>query len=406
MKRFRNSFFLSCLLLIGIFSLQAQSVKNEDAPYVVMLSMDAFRWDYHSIYSTPNMDSIAAHGVHADLMKSCFPTKTFPNHYSIATGLYPDHHGIVANTFYDPASGRTFKISDRTAVGDPYFYGGEPIWVSAKKQGIITASLFWVGTEAPIEGIQPDYWKPYDGNLPFEQRIDTVIAWLSLPEKIRPHLITWYFDQPDAISHKYGPLSPETGKMVVHLDSLMGVFMKKLKELPIASKVNFIIVSDHGMCEISHDRVIYLNNYINKDWFDEISPNNPLFLFKVKKEYADTAFKALKSIPHVSVWKHGEVPERLHYGTNPRTLDFILVADSAWQVTDRNKISYGKGNHGYDNDNPTMGAIFYATGPAFKTGWNISTFNNVDIYPMIAHILGIKPVKMDGKLEDVMPLLK
>jgi len=254
---------VSLLITFFLFALYSSPYAQRPTPYVVMLSMDGFRWDYPDKCPTPNLDRIAETGVKARSLQPAFPSKTFANHYTMATGLYPDHHGIVDNSFYDPATGKHYSISNRQAVEDPSFYGGEPIWVTAEKNGITAASFFWVGSEAPVNGIQPTYWKRYDHDVPFEQRIDSVIYWLNLPEEMRPHLITWYMDEPDGIGHGEGPYSEKTFRMVAYLDSLLGVFLDKIEALPIASQVNIIVTSDHGMGPVSPDRCIILKEYID-----------------------------------------------------------------------------------------------------------------------------------------------
>jgi predicted AlkP superfamily pyrophosphatase or phosphodiesterase len=399
---FHTSLLIIFLLFALCSSLQAQS----KLPYLVMLSMDGFRWDYPEKCPTPNLDKIAAAGVKAHSLQPAFPSKTFANHYTMATGLYPDHHGIVDNSFFDPGTGKTYSIGNRNTVEDPIFYGGEPIWVTAEKQGIISASFYWVGSEARIQGMQPTYWKRYDHEFPFEQRIDTVIYWLNLPEEKRPHLILWYFDEPDGTGHGEGPESEATCKMVTYLDSLVGVFLEKIYALHIAGEVNIIITSDHGMGSVSPGRCIRLKDYLDYSWFEEMEGYTPNLTFKVKKEFADTAWKALTAIPHSMVWQHGKVPDSLHYGTNPRTLDFILCADSAWQFTLTDKIPHSAGNHGYNPFDTDMHAIFYARGPAFKTGYIHPTFENIDLYPLICLILNLKPVPVDGNLDKVRNMLK
>ncbi len=393
------------LLLIALLACSTMLPAQSTKPYVVMLSMDGFRWDYPDHCPTPNLDRIAANGVKAHIQPS-FPSKTFPNHYTMATGLYPDHHGIVQNSFYDPETGRRYRISDRTAVEDASFYGGEPVWVTAEKNGVTAASFFWVGSEAPVKGIQPTYWKKYDHGFPFEQRIDTVIHWLSLPEDLRPHLIMWYMDEPDGIGHNEGPDSQATYDMVMYLDSLVGVFMDKLSALPHAREINVIVTSDHGMCPNSPDKTVRLKDFIDPEWFGEVEGYNPNYTFQVKDEFRETAWNALQGIPNVTVWKHGQVPERLNYGRNPRTLDFILVADSAWQVLYSEKHTRSAGAHGYDIDNTDMHAIFYATGPAFREKYVHPTFQNIHLYPLICEILGIAPAPVDGHIDVVRGMLK
>ena len=250
LNKIRSSSNITIAILLALFIVLPGFRKDSRKPlknYVLLVSLDAFRWDYSKIYNTPNLNKLAKDGVKADRMFSSFPTVTFPNHYSIATGLYPDHHGLINNSFSAPDLGLFYRMGDRTAVENPAFYGGEPIWVTAEKQGIRSASFFWVGSEAPVGGIHPTYWKKYDETVTFEARIDTVIKWLGYPPEKRPGLVTLYFDEPDATSHSFGPVSPQTGKIVERLDSLMGVLRTKLSKLPEAKRINLIILSDHGM---------------------------------------------------------------------------------------------------------------------------------------------------------------
>jgi alkaline phosphatase D len=407
MKTKTRIFLSLAAIIFGLFIFSCKTSKQtEEEHYVVMLSVDGFRWDYPDSISTPNLDFIASKGVKAKSLKPCFPTKTFPNHYSMATGLYPDHHGIVLNNFYAPDMDKHYSIGNREVVENGNFYGGEPIWVTAEKQDVISASFFWVGSEAPVKGIRPTYWKRYDHYFPFEQRIDSVIAWLQLPENKRPHLILWYIHEPDSKGHDFGPDSKEIEETVIYLDSLIGVFINKVEQLPYSDKINIIITSDHGMCNISTDRNVILDEYIQSDWFEHIKGGNPVYCLDAKDEYYDTAFICLNLMPHVKVWEHGKLPKRLNYGTNPRTLDFIIAADSSWSIRWKKQRPYAGGTHGYDNDNTDMHAIFYAMGPAFKINYIHPTFNNVDIYPLISEILKLQPAEVDGKLENVSEMLK
>ncbi len=401
----KASFSIISILLFSLI-ISGCSQTKEEKPYVVMLSLDGFRWDYADKAPTPNLDRIAKMGVKAESLKPCFPSKTFPNHYSMATGLYPDHHGIVLNSFYDPETQRQYGIFDRKAVEDGSFYGGEPIWNTADKQGMKSGTFFWVGSDADIEGMHASYWKKYEHKFPFEQRIDSVISWLQLPEEVRPHLILWYMHEPDSKGHHFGPDSDEIKKEVVYLDSLVGVFLNKLEALPIGKKVNVIVTSDHGMGNISNDRVVVIEEAMNMDFVEMVQGYNPNFLIKAKEGFLDSIYLQLKKVQHITCWKSGELPERLHYGNNPRTLDIVVVADSSWSLISKEKNKVGKGTHGYDNNNKDMHAIFYAYGPAFKSNYTASTFTNVDIYPLIANILGLQPAKTDGDIENVKGMLK
>ncbi len=380
---------------------------SSEKPYVVMLSMDGFRWDYPEKVNSPNLDYMEKIGVRADASIPCFPSKTFPNHYSMATGLYPDNHGIVQNRFYAPDIDKYYSISNAEAVTDPEFYFGEPIWVTAEKQGVKSASYFWVGSEAPHDSIFPSYHYAYNESVPFEDRIDGVIEWLNLPEDKRPHLIMWYIQEPDSKGHKFGPDHHEVFSMIEYLDSLVGVFNHKISELSISDQINVIITSDHGMGQISEEKTIYLYDLINKEWCEHIDGGNPVYAIEAKDEYYDTIFNILSNTQHVSTWKKDEVPERLHYGASNRIKDFVVVADSSWCLhKSTKKKAYSGGAHGYDNRNIDMHAIFYAYGPAFKIGYKHASINNIDIYPLICEILGIKPVDVDGELENTIEMLK
>ncbi len=405
--RFYQALGLLRVILFSVFILFINACARgpEKQPYVVVLSLDGFRWDYPQHFSTPHLNRMSTEGVRAEALIPCFPTKTFPNHYSLATGLYPDHHGLIQNGFYDPQIG-VYDMSNRKSIENPAFYGGEPIWVTAENQGVKTASYFWVGSEAPIKGKYPSIWKKYDQSVPFTARIDTVIHWLQLPEDKRPHLIMWYIHQPDEISHYEGPLSTATGKMVTYLDSLVGVFRTRLSELPIASKVNFIVVSDHGMAEVQPEHTLYLVDLVPRYWIEGGSGIDMHLNIKALPAYKDSLYYRLKKIPQLTVWKKEEVPARLHYGTHPRIDDLVVVANKGWNVKFYPTEKEYTGNHGYDNENPDMHGIFYATGPAFKIGYTAKPFENVNLYPLLAHLLKIKPAPVDGKLENVKDLLK
>ena len=394
--------------IIGFSCVQKQDSPTDNGkPYVIILSMDGFRWDYPEKANTPNLDSIETMGVRAEASIPCFPTKTFPNHYSMATGLYPDNHGIIFNRFFAPDLDRYYSVGNNESVTDSSFYFGEPVWVTAEKQGVKSASYFWVGSEALHSNIFPTYHYAYNESVSFEDRIDGVINWLKLPEEERPHLIMWYLQEPDAIGHYVGPNRSETKRMIAYLDSLVGVFNRKLNDLPIHDKVNVIITSDHGMGEISENKTIFLDEIIDKDWTKYIDGANPVYSIEAKDEYYDTLYKKLANTEHIQAWKKEEIPERLHFGKSERVKDFVIVADSSWSLLfSSKKKAYNGGTHGYDNKNKDMYAIFYAYGPAFKRNYKHKAINNIDIYPLICKILDIKPSPVDGKIENTAQMLK
>ncbi len=390
-----------------IFALiQASCSKQE--PYVIMLSMDAFRWDYTSLTETPNFDRISDTGVKAASLKPVYPSKTFPNHYSIATGLHPDHHGIVQNNFYDPDLDRSFTISNREAVQDSIFWGGEPIWSTAEKQGIPSASYFWVGTESNAT-YRPGRNKLYDHDFPFIQRIDSVISWLYLPIEERPRLIMFYFHEPDGVGHDFGPESEETLAEVRRLDSLLGVFLDKLEqaELNLNLSINFIVTSDHGMGYIPPNQTVLLDTILNMDRIERVNGSNPVYLLQPETEYVDSCYQILLATEHLKVWKKAALPGSYHYGTHSRIYDLVVEAEQNWGLSfTRRSGIYSRGTHGYDPDNTDMHGIFYARGPAFKEEYIHNTFQNISIYPLIAHIMELNPAPVDGDFEAVKGMLR
>jgi predicted AlkP superfamily pyrophosphatase or phosphodiesterase len=392
--------FLSVLILISGFRKDSRKpFKN----YVLLVSLDGFRWDYCKIYNTPNLNRLAQQGVKAERLISSFPTVTFPNHYSIATGLYPDHHGLINNSFPAPDLGLFYRMGDRTAVENPAFYGGEPVWETAERQGARSASFYWVGSEAR----HPSYWKKYDESVTYEARIDTVIKWLGYPPEKRPELVTLYFDEPDATGHKFGPVSRQTERIVERLDSLMGVLRSKLSGLPEAKKINLIIVSDHGMEAISAERYINLKSLVPDRMIASISGGNPVYLINPSTGKKDSILYLLNKSKGLKAWSKSELPSRWHYGTNLRIPEIVVVADSSWSIGTRpDGSSLRGGAHGYDNANSDMYAIFYATGPSFKKNYKFKELNNVDIYNLICKILNITPAKNDGDPAHIKGMLR
>ena len=379
---------------------------GEKKNYVLVVSFDAFRWDYSTLYKTPYFDQLAKDGVKADRMFSSFPTNTFPNHYSIATGLYPDHHGLINNSFFAPDLGLFYQISDRSAVENPDFYGGEPMWVTAEKHGLKTAAYFWVGSEAPVGGMHPSYWKQYNSDVAFIARIDSVIKWFDYPEDKRPRLVNLYFEEPDAASHTFGPVSDVTEALVENLDSLLGVLRKKLANLSVGKKINLIVLSDHGMASVSPDRYINMRSIVPGRMIASFSGGNPVLLVNPAEGKTDSLLALINSFEGVKAWKKSELPAKWHYGTHPRIPEIVVVADSSWSIGMYDKASANRGAHGYDNYNPDLYSIFYAAGPAFKKNYRLKELNNVDVYNLVCRILNITPAPNDGNPEVVGKILR
>ncbi|PKP51783.1 MAG: alkaline phosphatase family protein [Bacteroidetes bacterium HGW-Bacteroidetes-1] len=397
---------LAIWLLIALTSCRNTEKKVENHQLVI-LSMDGFRWDYTDRTNTPNLDKIARNGVKAERMIPSFPSTTFANHYTIATGLYPDHHGILVNRFYAPDLDAYYNDrGNRASVEDGKFYGGEPIWVTAEYQQVKTATFYWVGSESDVMGKRPTYWKRYEHDLPYSQRIDTVIYWLGLPEAQRPQLVMWYFDEPDSSGHDFGPENDSILPLITRLDSLVGVFLAKMEALPNAENINFIIVSDHGMAQLSPDRQILLDQYVDTSMLAIIDGWNPTMNLKVKEGHLDQVYESLQKVENLQVWKHGEAPAYLHHGTHIRTHDITILADDGWSIYWSWTKGDANGTHGYDIRNTDVNAIFYAIGPDFKSNYTKKPFQNIHIYPLLAHLLQLQPAKVDGNLDSIRDILK
>ena len=399
-------------LILGFTLLAAcASCQSAGDNYTIIISLDGNRWDYPQYYNTEFFDSLATVGVSAR-MEPSFPASTFPNHYTLATGLVPDHHGLVNNSFWDPGREYSYSMSDPACRYDPYYYGGEPIWITAQRQGVKTGNVYWVGADIPIKGEYPTYYRNWDEDphWNFEERVDEIVRLMSLPENERPRLVMGYFDEPDHTGHVYGPISPETKEMVEHMDSLMHGLYLRLKALPHGNRINFIVLSDHGMEDISPERFISWHHEIPEGWAENVKGTSPTSIF-VKEGYVDSLYNRLSRVEHLSVWKHGEVPASLNYGTSDRLGDLIVAPDLGWQFA--SSPSKNNGAHGYSPKEPDMMVMFRAVGPDFKEGYEApftegeqSAFRNVDIYPLLCKLLGIKPAATDGNLERIVNILK
>lgn len=379
---------------------------------VVLISIDGFRYDYLDRYPSPNLHRIISAGVRAPLVP-VFPTKTFPNHYSIVTGLFPEHHGVVENTMYDPVFDTVFRISDSDAVSDARWWGGEPLWVTAQRQGRIAAAFFWPGTEAAIGGVRPRYWKHYDARVPDSARVRQVLDWLTLPDGIRPVFVTLYFSEVDHAGHESGPDSPEVAAQVLYVDSAIGLLLDGLRARGRSNSVNVIIVSDHGMARTTPDSVIALDAYTSRSLFQRVTGGSPVMGLWPRPGLVDSAYRALRGRhPRLSVWKREEIPERFHYRGHRRIPPIVVLSDIGWSIAlaqqdvQDHPERFRGGAHGYDDTVSAMRALFLAQGPAFRSGIVAAPFRNIHLYALIARILGLTPAANDGSLDSTMNLLR
>jgi len=402
----RLALVAACALLTAAPASPAAQQRLD--PTVIVVSLDGFRWDYFGRTPTPYMDQLMVRGVHARWMVPAFPSITFPNHYTIVTGLYPEHHGIVSNSIEEPKTGRRFAIGDTTAVRDGAWWGGEPLWVTAERQGEHAATYFWPGSEATIGGVRPSFTKRFDDRVPGADRINELLGWLDLPREQRPRFLTMYFSNVDHAGHEYGPDSPQVLEAVRAVDSLIGLLVTGLERRGLLDQVNIVIVSDHGMAATSRDRVIYVDDYVDPSKLDIVATGPVLFAWPRGGDTAQVA-RALARAPHLAVYTRDQVPERLHYRASPRITAIVALADEGWDVRTRAEDVPGRrfpgGEHGYDNALASMRAIFIAAGPAFKRGYTSEAFQNIHVYDLLCAVLGLRPAPNDGSPDSTRAML-
>ncbi len=374
-------------------------------PQVILVSMDGFRRSYLDTDSVPALHALERDGVTAQAMIPSFPTLTFPNHYTIVTGLYPEHHGIVGNSIYDPVYKALFTMSNAESKQSRW-WGGQPIWVTAEKQGERAASMFWVGSEVEIDSVRPTKWKPYDGKITFDARVDTVLSWLDLRGPQRLSLITLYFDEPDHTGHTFGPDSPKTAEAAARTDSAIARLVQGLRARGKYDKVNLILVSDHGMSQLSPQRVVYLDDVVDTASI-RITSLSPDLMLTPRDGDASALLARIRKLPHVSAWLRADVPERLHYNEGRRITPVVAVADDGWTIAIHGERRGPEGGaHGYDNANASMNAVFIAHGPAFKQNVTMESFPNVDVYDLLAKLLNLRPATNDGSLAPFAAVLR
>tara|TARA_R110002072_G_scaffold242564_22_gene401595 strand:- start:11112 stop:12350 length:1239 start_codon:yes stop_codon:yes gene_type:complete len=411
MMMLRSLFASLFLALAGCTTATAVTAPQTTAatqrePVTILVSIDGFRPDYLGRGDSPHLDSLAATGVTAE-MRPSFPTKTFPNHYTIVTGLRPDHHGIVDNNMEDAARpGERFSMGNASQALDPFWWdGGEPIWVTAEKQGVRSATMFWPGSEVAIRGTRPSDWQRFDQNITNPQRVAAVVDWLRRPEATRPEFVTLYFDTVDTAGHRHGPQSPEAMAAIREVDARIGDLQAELAAL--GQPVNLVVTSDHGMAQTSAERVVRADHLLDPAAFRTITDGPYLALEPQPGREAEVAAALLKPHANMECWRKGEIPAEFAYGSHPRIPSFLCLARSGWVVLGGEpRYSPTGGAHGYDHRDPAMKALFIASGPAFKSGLTLPIFDNVEVYSLLAEVLGVTPEPSDGRPETLAPALR
>ena len=386
------------LALALVWAVPAAQRAAGQPPILILISFDGWRWDYIDRLPAPNLKALAARGIRAKSLIPSFPVLTFPNHYTIVTGLYPEHHGIVSNVMRDANMPERFTMSAETAK-DTRWWGGEPLWVTAIRQGRRAATMFWPGTEAVIGGMRPTYWKGYNENYPSAGRVTQALAWMALPAAERPSFVSLYFEEVDTAGHDFGPASPELAAAATHLDAALGQLVAGVHRLGLDDRTSIVVVSDHGMTPASYSRVVYLDAFIDMSTVDVLEWDSTLQL-NPRDGDVDGLYRKLHGRhPRLAIYKRQDVPSRLHFRASPRIPAIIGVPDVGWTVSSGERLMERElhvGAHGYEPATPDMGALFVAAGPPLRGGLVVAPFENVDVYELLCRILKITPAKNDG----------
>ena len=392
----------AAIATIGRSRASAQSGE----PILVLLSFDGWRWDYTDRFDVPNLRGLAARGVRVRELIPSFPALTFPNHYTLVTGLYPEHHGIVANVMTDPVIPERFTMSSKTSR-DAAWWGGEPIWVTAIRQGRRAATMFWPGSEVAVGNVRPTYWKPFDSKLPATARTAQAIAWLALPDSERPSVITIYQEIVDHAGHEFGPDSREVAAAAAELDRNLGLLTREIDRLNLAGRATVVVVSDHGMAALAPQRVIWLDDFIDVETIDATEWEGLVELSPKDKSAAsvDRLYTQLRNAhPRLRVFTRDTLPEHLRHGVNPRIPSIVGLPDDGWVVTTRERRlqhhdddwSPNLGAHGFDTAYQDMHALFVAAGPPVVQGLVVPSMENVHVYEFLCAVAKLAPARNDG----------
>jgi predicted AlkP superfamily pyrophosphatase or phosphodiesterase len=410
MLQLRTTLALALFALLSACStLPAATPQASGRTYTILLSIDGFRPDYLDRGQTPTLSRLAADGVRG-AMRPSFPSITFPNHYTLVTGLRPDKHGVIYNRMEDPAHpGVVFALNAPAITSQSYWWeDATPIWVTAENQNVRTGTMFWPGSDAAIHGVRPSRYRLFDQSLTGFARVDQVLSWMDLPETERPTLYTLYFDIVDTSGHRYGPDSPDTTASAAEVDAAMARLVAGLEARGLRNRVNLVITADHGMSSMPENQNIDLDvmaaaGALRVVW------DGPFAGIEAQPGRDGDLDAVVGRREHGECWRKANLPARFQYGTHRRIPAIICVADRGWRYRTASIPAYAgpaAGNHGFDIADPEMEAIFIANGPAFRRGVTLPTFDNVSVYPLIAQLAGVRPEANDGDIADVAAALR
>ncbi|AWP19758.1 putative ectonucleotide pyrophosphatase/phosphodiesterase family member 5 [Scophthalmus maximus] len=377
----------------------------KDRPKLLLLSFDGFRWDYIHRVPTPNFHSIMDEGVMVEQVENTYITKTFPNHYSLVTGLYAETHGIVANEMYDPALNRSFSMETDSIYESRWWEEAVPLWVTIQKAGGRSGAAMWPGSDVKIHGLYPSQFLPYNASVSFETRVERIIGWFSAPKEEAVDFAVLYWEEPDESGHLLGPQSSLMDAVIVDIDEKLGFLTNELKKAGLYEKVNLIVTSDHGMTQLFTDNIIELDEYVSRDLYTWVDKSPVVAILPNEGKLDEVYNKLADANPNMEVHKKEEIPEQFHYQHNIRIMPIILEAKEGWTIMQNRTGPFMLGNHGYDNTLRSMQPVFAARGPAFRQNYVKTFMRSVDLYPLMCQILSVRPLPNNGSLSNVQDLL-
>ncbi|XP_061099959.1 ectonucleotide pyrophosphatase/phosphodiesterase family member 5 [Conger conger] len=403
---------VSARFLLGVVAMATllPACRPRDLQRLLLVSFDGFRWDYVRRVPAPNFRALLEEGVGVEQIESAYVTETFPDHYTLVTGLFAESHGVVANEMYDPDLNATFAPG-RPGSRDPRWWdGAEPLWVTNQRAGHGSGAVMWPGSDVPIRGTYPTRYLPYNGSVEFEERVRGLLGWFSRggEEEEQPpiRLGLLYWEEPDLSGHAFGPDSPLMDDVIADVDAKLGFLREELRKAGLYERVNLVVTSDHGMAQMSPERVVELDEYLSRDQYTWVG-KSPVVGILPREGRLEEVYHALAGAhPSLRVYRKEEIPERFHYRHSGRIMPLVLAAEEGWTVVQNRSDGLMHGNHGYDNALPSMHPVFVARGPAFRQGYNKTWARSVDLYPLMCHILDLPPAPNNGSLANVRDLLR
>ena len=388
---------LACVQAISTSHAQQPHPPGQAKPLVLLISLDGFKPSYISQRMTPNLFGLAQQGAQAQGLISAFPSLTFPNHLTLVTGQTPDHHGIVNNTMTDPATSQRFSLGSREAVENPFWWQeARPIWVTLRQQGKIASTLFWPGSETPIQGLTPNDWLRYNHDMSHEERLRTLMGWLQRPEDQRPDFATLYLSDADSAGHSAGPDSEAVQLAARKIDQTLGLLLEALKINNLMSKTTLVIVSDHGMALAPEENVIQVKTLLSQFPAAKWEWLGPTAGIRLNGESSQDVLDALSTLTHVSCWPKGMTPKRFNFGTHRRIPDIVCLSDVGYSVSDNPERKSPLGQHGYDPEHSSMHGILMVTGPKIRQT-QLGLVHNTEVYGLLTHLLDIRAEPNDGQ---------